>query len=158
MSTTVTNYDGSIVSSPQQLVRPRSVEELQNILRQRDQYPSPVRAMGSYHSLTPCASSPGTIVDMKALNKIVTIDRQEMTFTAQAGLEMIEAAAALRKQNLQFILNIEIGNMTLGSAACCHTKDALDGIGFGQVNSFVSGVKWVSPAGHTRGSVRGEES
>ena len=70
-----------------------------------------------------------------------------MTFTAQAGLEMIEAAEALRKLKLQFILNIEIGNMTLGSAACCHTKDALDGVGFGQVNSYVTGVKWVSPSG-----------
>jgi FAD/FMN-containing dehydrogenase len=60
---------------------------------------------------------------------------------------MIEAAAELRKQNLQFVLNIEIGNMTLGSAACCHTKDALDGVGFGQVNSFVTGVKWISPSG-----------
>ena len=89
-----TNYDGSISSSPQQLVRPKSVEELQNILKQRDKYPSPVRAMGSYHSLTPCVSSPGTIVDMKALDKIVTIDAQKMTFTAQAGLEMIEAADA----------------------------------------------------------------
>jgi FAD/FMN-containing dehydrogenase len=147
MSTTVTNYDGSIASTPKQVVRPGTLEELQNILRQRDQYPSPVRAMGSYHSLTPCVSSPGTIVDMKALNKIVSIDAQTMTFTAQAGLEMIEAAAALRTQNLQFILNIEIGNMTLGSAACCHTKDALDGVGFGQVNSFVTGVKWVSPSG-----------
>src|SRR6187549_562718 len=122
MSTTVTNYDGSISSSPQQLVRPTSVEELQNILKQRDQYPSPVRAMGSYHSLTPCVSSPGTIVDMKGLNQVVAIDAERMTFTAQAGLEMIEAAGALRKQQLQFILNIEIGNMTLGSAACCHTK------------------------------------
>jgi FAD/FMN-containing dehydrogenase len=147
MSTTVTNYDGSLVSTPKQLVRPQSVEELQRILKQRDQYPGPVRAMGSYHSLTPCVSSPGTIVDMRGLNKVVAIDARTMTFTAQAGMEMIEAAAELRKQNLQFMLNIEIGNMTLGSAACCHTKDALDGVGFGQVNSFVTAVKWVSPSG-----------
>jgi FAD/FMN-containing dehydrogenase len=147
MSNTVTNYDGSISSTPQQLARPTSVEELQNILKQRDTYPGPVRAMGSYHSLTPCVSSPGTIVDMKAMDKILRIDAEKMTCTAQAGLEMIDAAEALRKLKLQLILNIEIGNMTLGSAACCHTKDALDGVGFGQVNSFVTGVKWVSPSG-----------
>ena len=147
MSTTVTNYDGSISSTPQQLVRPKSVEEIQNILKQKDKYPSPVRAMGSYHSLTPCVSSPGTIVDMKAMNKIVKIDAEKMTLTAQAGLEMIEAADALRKLKLQFILNIEIGNMTLGSAACCHSKDSLDGVEFGQVNSYLVGVKWVTPAG-----------
>jgi FAD/FMN-containing dehydrogenase len=84
---------------------------------------------------------------MKGLDRIVAIDPTAMTFTAQAGLQMIDAAHALRKQNLQFMLNIEIGNMTLGSAACCHTKDALDGVAFGQVNSYVVGVKWVSPSG-----------
>jgi FAD/FMN-containing dehydrogenase len=147
MSTTLTNYDGSVVTTPQQLVRPESVEELQAVLRQPSRYPSPVRAMGSYHSLTPCASSSGTVVSMAGLKKVVRVDPETMTFTAQAGLEMIEAAKILREQNLQFMLNIEIGNMTLGSAACCHTKDALDGVAFGQVNSYVTRIKWVSPSG-----------
>ena len=114
--------------------------------------------MGSYHSLTPCVSSPGTIVDMKGLDKIVSIDAEDMTFTAQAGLEMIDAADALRTQNLQFMLNIEIGNMTLGSAACCHTKDALDGVGV-RSGQFVRHRRQVGePVGHARGSVRGAES
>jgi hypothetical protein len=45
------------------------------------------------------------------------------------------------------MLNIEIGNLTLGSAACCQTKDSLDGVELGQVNSYLTGVKWVSPSG-----------
>jgi FAD/FMN-containing dehydrogenase len=147
VSTTITNYDGAISMTPQELVRPNSVEELQGILRQPDRYPSPVRAMGSNHSLTPCASTSGTVVSMAGFTKIVKIDPQKMTFTAQAGLQLVDAAAELRKQNLQFILNIEIGNITLGSAACCQTKDSLDGVDLGQVNSYVTGVKWVSPSG-----------
>jgi hypothetical protein len=43
--------------------------------------------------------------------------------------------------------NVEIGNMTLGSAACCHTKDGLDGVPFGQVSSYLTKVKWVTPSG-----------
>ena len=62
-------------------------------------------------------------------------------------MQLVDAAAVLRKQNLQFMLNIEIGNLTLGSAACCQTKDALDGAELGQVNSYVTGIKWVSPSG-----------
>ena len=147
MSTTVTNYDGSIVSTPVIFVRPESVERLQAILQNHDTFPSPVRAVGSNHSLTPCASSPGTMVSMKSLNRIIAIDPAAMTFTAQAGLEIVEAAKALREQNLQFMLNIEIGNLTLGAAACNQTKDALDGVEFGQVNSYVTAVKWVSPTG-----------
>ena len=53
----------------------------------------------------------------------------------------------LRKQKLQFMLNIEIGNITLGSAACCQTKDSLDGVELGQLNSYLTGIKWVSPSG-----------
>jgi FAD/FMN-containing dehydrogenase len=152
MPTSIRNYDGSIVTTPQQVVRPDTVDELQKILKQADRYPSPVRAMGSFHSLTPCAASTGTLVDMRRMKKVIGIDRQNMTFTAQAGMEMIEAARLLRAEKLQFLLNIEIGNLTLGSAACCQTKDSLDAVEFGQVNSYVTGIKWVNPSGELQAS------
>lgn len=147
MPNSIANYDGSITAHPQQLVYPQTVEEIQAVLRDPTRYPSPVRAMGSYHSLTPCASSDGTVLNMSRMTRIIDIDQTNKTFTAQAGLQFIEASRALRAVNLQFMTNIEIGNMTLGSAACCHTKDALDGIEFGQVNSYLTKVKWVTPAG-----------
>ena len=103
--------------------------------------------MGNYHSLTPCASSAGTIVNMTKMAQVVAIDATNLTFTAQAGMQIIDASKALRAQKLQMMLNIEIGNMTLGSAACCHSKDALDGIEFGQVSSYVTQMKWVTPTG-----------
>ncbi len=147
MSATISNYDGSVVTSPQEVVRPESVEELQAVLRDTKQFPAPVRAMGSYHSLTPCASSSGTIVSMSGLNRIVHLDTENMRLTAQAGLQLVEASEFLRRHGVQFVLNIEIGNMTLGAAACCQTKDSLDGVQHGQVNSYVTRIKWVNPAG-----------
>src|ERR1700736_1110239 len=147
MSATVVNYDGSITAHPQQLVRPQSVEDLQTILWDVRRNPGPVRAKGSYHSLTPCASSEGTIIDMTRMNRILRIDTERMTLTAEAGLQFIDASKALRIKGLQFITNIEIGNITLGSAACCHSKDALDGVEFGQVSSYVTEIKWVTPDG-----------
>jgi FAD/FMN-containing dehydrogenase len=147
MANSITNYDGSITTTPQVLAEPTTVAEIQAILRQPDKFPSPVRAMGSFHSLTPCAASTGTIVRMTKMERVIKIDPVAMTFTAEAGLEMIEANKLLRKQKLQFMLNIEIGNLTLGSAACCHTKDSLDAVEFGQVNSYVTAIKWVTPSG-----------
>jgi hypothetical protein len=147
MPTPVVNYDGSITANPQQLVVAQTVQDIQNVLRDTAAYPSPVRAMGSYHSLTPCASSDGTMIDMKQMNQVVAIDAINLTFTAQGGMQIIDASKALRAQNLQFMLNIEIGNMTVGAAACCHSKDALDGIEFGQVSSYVTAMKWVAPDG-----------
>jgi hypothetical protein len=147
MANQVVNYDGSITAAPQQLIYPKTVEEIQSILRDTVGFPGPVRAMGNYHSLTPCASSDGTIVNLSKMTQVVAIDSANLTFTAQAGMQIIEASKALRAQNLQMMLNIEIGNMTLGSAACCHSKDALDGIEFGQVSSYVTQMKWVTPSG-----------
>lgn len=147
MPTQIVNYDGSIAFSPQRLVYPETVEEIQAILRGSEDFPSPVRAMGNDHSLTPCASSDGTIINMSRMAQIIAIDSANLTFTAQAGLQIIDASRALRDHDLQLMLNIEIGNMTLGSAACCHSKDALDGIEFGQISSYVTHIKWVTPTG-----------
>ena len=87
MTNVIVNYDGSITSSPQQLVFPETVEDIQAVLRDSSQFPSPVRAMGSYHSLTPCASSDGTMLNMSRMNRIVEIDEGSMTSTSQAGLQ-----------------------------------------------------------------------
>lgn len=148
MPNIVSNYDGSISASPQQLVSPTSVADIQAVLRNPQQYPGPVRAMGSYHSLTPCASSEGTMVDMSCMTQVISVDTEGLRFTAQAGLQIIDAAQALRPYGLQLMTNIEIGNMRLGAAACCHSKDALDGIEFGQFNSYVTAIKWVTPDGN----------
>jgi hypothetical protein len=147
MANQIRSYDGGITASPRELVHPTSVADIQAILRDRTKYPGPVRAMGSYHSLTPCASSEGTVIDMKSMTRVLDINPGDMTFTAEAGLQFVDANHALRAQNLQFHTNIEIGNMTLGSAATCHSKDALDGIEFGQVNSYVTRIRYVTPSG-----------
>src|SRR6516165_11429410 len=108
MRNQIVNYDGSITASPQQLVFPQSVEEIQAVMRDAGRYPGPVRAMGSHHSLTPCASSDGTVINMSRMTQDGAIDREKMTFTAQGGLQIIEASKALRTQGLQMMLNIEI--------------------------------------------------
>jgi FAD/FMN-containing dehydrogenase len=147
MHASIVNFDASLRANPQMLVRVKDVDEICAILRDKDRYPGPVRAMGSYHSLTPCASSEGTVIDMKGLSRVIEIDAEKMTITAQAGLQWVDASEALRAKNLQFMTNVEIGNMTFGAAACCHTKDGLDGFKSGQVSSHVVGLKWVTPSG-----------
>ena len=85
MPNSITNYDGSITTTPRQLIYPETVEEIQAVMRDTATYPSPVRGMGSYHSLTPCASTDGTVVNMKHMTKVISIDAENKTFTAQAG-------------------------------------------------------------------------
>jgi hypothetical protein len=48
---------------------------------------------------------------------------------------------------LQFYVNVELGNLSIGSAACGGTKDASMPGEFGQVCSYAMVIKMVTPAG-----------
>jgi FAD/FMN-containing dehydrogenase len=145
-TTQVQNWFGNTVSSPSVIVEPRNVEELIAVLQDTQRYPAPVRAIGSNHSTTACGSvQQGTLVSMRQMNRIIEI--RPDTVTVEAGALYIDVARELQKRNLQFYINIVIGNLTVGSAACCGTKDASMPGEFGQVCSYVTALKMVTPSG-----------
>ena len=67
--------------------------------------------------------------------------------TAEAGALYIDVAEELLKHGLQFYVNTEIGNLSVGSAACCGTKDSSMPGEFGQVGSYVTRLKMILPSG-----------
>jgi FAD/FMN-containing dehydrogenase len=147
----VKNWFGDIKTYPKVVVQAGSVEELVGILKDSEKYPSPVRAIGSNHSTARCGvADGGTLVKMK-MNRVLRIS--ENTVTAEAGALYIDVAKELEKHGLQFYVNTEIGNLSIGSAACAGTKNAsmpegqADLYGWGQVGSYVTGVKMVLPSG-----------
>ena len=140
------NWFGDIRFHPTVVVRPTSEAELISIVKDTANYPSPVRAAGSNHSTTRCVvSQPGTTVDMKGMNRILQIG--EDTVVAEAGALYIDVAKELQKHNLQFHINIELGNLTMGAAACTHTKDGSFKNEYGIVSSYAVGMKAVLPSG-----------
>ena len=146
MPNKVTNWFGNIVSHPAVVVEAASVEDIVRILKNPDTYPSPVRAVGSNHSTSPCGTADGgTLIKMSKMNAILEITGD--TVTTQAGAIYIDIAEELAKHRLQFYVNTEIGSLSAGSAACCGTKDASMPGEFGQVNSYISRIKMVLPSG-----------
>jgi len=142
----VHNWFGSIVSSPRVVVQPESIEDIIAILKDKEKYPSPVRAVGSNHSTTPCGvAEGGTVVDMRKMNRIIEIRPDSVT--AEAGALYIDVNQELLRHNLQFYVNVELGNLTIGSASCGGTKDASMPGEFGQVCSYASVIKMVTPSG-----------
>ena len=146
MPDSITNWFGNITSHPAVVVEATSVDQIVSILKNPAQFPSPVRAVGSNHSTSPCgAADGGTLIKMSKMNAILEIASD--TVTAQAGAIYIDVAKELEKHQLQFYVNTEIGSLSVGSAACCGTKDASMPGEFGQVNSYVTSVKMVLPSG-----------
>jgi FAD/FMN-containing dehydrogenase len=141
----VTNWFGDLVSHPAVIVDANSVDDIVPVLKDPVRYPSPVRAVGSNHSTAPCGvAEGGTLIRMK-MNRILSTGADSLT--VEAGAKHIDMARALEDKNLQFYVNTEIGSLTAGSAACAGTKDASFPGEFGQVGSYITGVKMVLPSG-----------
>jgi len=142
---TVTNWFGDLVSHPKVIVDANSTDDIIKVLKNPNQYPSPVRAVGSNHSTAPCGvADGGTLIRMK-MNHILNIGTE--TLTVEAGAIHIDMAQELEQKGLQFYVNTEIGNLTAGSASCAGTKDASFPSEYGQVGSYVTSVKMVLPTG-----------
>lgn len=141
-----TNWGGTIISHPQVVVHPQTVEDIVAIMQDQETYPAPIRAVGSNNSTTRCGvANGGTVVDMTAMNQILDIGKD--TVTAQAGALYIDVAEKLHHKGLQFFVNVELGNLSVGSAACGGTKDASMPGEFGQVCSYAISLKMVTPQG-----------
>ncbi len=141
----VTNWFGNIVSHPSVIVDANSVDDIVAVMKDPVKYPSPVRAVGSNHSTAACGvADGGTLIRMK-MNQILNIGATSLT--VQAGALHLDMAKALEAQNLQFYVNTEIGSLSAGSASCAGTKDASFPGEYGQVGSYVTGVKMILPSG-----------
>lgn len=142
---TVTNWFGDLVSHPAVIVDVNSVADIVRVLKDPVACPSPVRAVGSNHSTAACGTADGgTLIRMK-MNKILAITDESVT--VEAGALYRDIALQLEDRKLQFHVNTEIGSLSAGSAACAGTKDASMPGEYGQVGSYVIGLKMVLPSG-----------
>jgi len=142
----VRNWGRDLVSHAQVVVEVRSVDDVVAVMRDPVRYPSPIRPHGSTHSTTQCtAADRGTVLDMRALNRILDVGAD--TVTVEGGALLIDVAKELERRSLQFYVNIELGNATLGSVACAATKDASMPGEYGQVNSYCVRMKIVTAGG-----------
>ena len=75
----VTNWFGDVVSHPKVIVDANSVADIVAVMKDAVKYPSPVRAVGSNHSTSPCGvADGGTLIRMK-MNRILSIGPDTMT-------------------------------------------------------------------------------
>ena len=146
-----TNWEESISLEASRTAFPTSVEEVVAIVANTKEYPSPLRAAGSRHTTTHCGvADRGTLVIMRNMDRVIDINVDALTVTVQAGALYIDVSEALKEKGLQFYVNVEIGNLTMGSAASTGTKDASMPGEYGQVCSYCIGVTMVMADGGVR--------
>jgi FAD/FMN-containing dehydrogenase len=142
----VDNWSRNVVTDPAAFARPTTVEEVRSILTDRENYPSPVRAFGHYHSTTRCAqANGGTLVEMTGMNRVLEITDTHVR--AEAGAIYLDVLRMLVAKGLNFFVDLQVGNVTLGSMACCDSKDGSYPDIYGQFGAYLSHMKLVRPDG-----------
>ena len=104
-----------------------------------------VRAVGSRHSFNEIADSPGELISLEHLNKVLAIDPERRTATVEGGISYVqlgpqlhEAGFALR--NLASLPHISV-------AGACATATHGSGDRNGNLATAVSALELVAPSG-----------
>ena len=99
---TIKTWDGTWTYHPKVIATPESAEDIVEIMVDEVRFPSPVRPAGSMHSTARMnGDDGGTMVDMKAMNRILHFT--DDTVTVEAGVTHIVLANALKERGLQLL-------------------------------------------------------
>ena len=136
-----TNWAGNVTFGAQRFDEPSSLAGLRQLVARGER----VRALGSGHSFNRLADTPGDLVGVAGLPRLIEIDEADGSVTVGAGLRFAEVAAALHRagralRNLASLPHISV-------AGACATATHGSGDGIGNLATAVSAVQMVAADG-----------
>jgi xylitol oxidase len=141
MTEVLTNWAGNVRFTARQVHRPASVPELQRLVAASTR----VRALGTGHSFSPIADSPGALISVAGLPKIIEIDAQRPSVTVSAGLTYAELTPDLHKRG--YALRNLASLPQLSVAGACATASHGSGNRIGNLATAVNRIEMVTAEG-----------
>ncbi len=141
MSRKHTNWAGNVTFGAERLHRPSSVPQLQHLVARSRR----IRALGTGHSFNGIADSPGDLVSLAGLPRVIEAGTADAAVTVSAGLAYGELAVALNAagralHNLASLPHISV-------AGACATGTHGSGERNGSLAAAVSAVEMVTAEG-----------
>ena len=145
------NWAGNVVFTAGRVHRPRTVEELQALVAASEQ----VRALGTGHSFSRIADTPGVLVSAAGLPTVIDIDADRASVKVSAGVRYGELAVRLHAagwalHNLASLPHISV-------AGACATATHGSGDHNGNLATAVSAIEMVTADGKLTTARRGTD-
>lgn len=141
MSGPLINWAGNVVYAADRLHRPRTLEELQDLVAGSER----LRALGTRHSFNRIADGPGGLVSVADIPVKTDVDADRATVTVGAGIRYGELAVTLQAQGYA------LGNLAslphLSVAGACATATHGSGNGNGNLSTAVSAIEMITADG-----------
>jgi alditol oxidase len=131
------NWAGNIAYGASRLLQPRSIEEVQQIVREGGK----LKALGARHSFSDVADSPGTLLSLDRMPQEVTLDAARRTATVSAALRYGQLCRLLDAEGVAVHNTASLPHISVAGA--CSTATHGSGDGNGNLATAVSGIELV---------------
>ena len=139
------NWSGSVQGAPQLAARPRSVDELAQMIGAYGRDGRRVRVVGAGHSFTPLAQTDDVLMSLEEMQGIEAIDNERETATVLGGTRLYNLGDALFKHGLAQENLGDINMQSISGAISTGTHGT--GLNFGSLSTQVAGLTLVTASG-----------
>ncbi|MBC7531499.1 MAG: FAD-binding protein [Oligoflexus sp.] len=112
------NYSGSIVCSPQKIVKPSTIQEVQAAVLEAQKEKANVRVISlpvpKSYSPVICPEVGGTFINVESFNKILSIDANSLTAIVQPGILINQLQDQLNEKGFTFPVTPDYNGVSLG--------------------------------------------
>ena len=145
MSPRWANWAGDQICAPAAIERPRSEEELAEVIGRAIDSGQRVRAVGAGHSFTDCACTDGVMIDTSAMQRVLAVDEATGTVTVEGGIRLHAMGRPLAERGLALENQGDIDRQSLSGAISTATHGT--GVGLQNLSARVIGLRLVTGAG-----------
>jgi alditol oxidase len=136
-----TNWAGNIAFTAERVHRPATVAELRELVASSAE----VRALGTGHCFNRIADTPGDLISVAGLPRVIDIDPATATATVSAGLRYAEVAEHLHRAGFALPNLASLPHISIAGA--CATGTHGSGDGNGGLATAVSALRMVGADG-----------
>jgi L-gulonolactone oxidase len=140
----VRNYGKTWTFRPSELRYPQSAEELRALVASAKK----VRVMGSRHSWSKSIVTDGTLVSLDRMNRLVSVDKENLRVTVQAGIKLRDLNARLEQHGLALANLGSIDDQSLAGAISTGTHGT--GMAFQCLAAQVESLELIDGGGQDR--------
>jgi xylitol oxidase len=138
---TITNWAGNVAFTASSLLRPSSLDQLRAVIAGQPK----VRALGTGHSFSTVADSPGALVTLDDMPHGIEIDSARATVRVGAGVRYAELAAYLDDHGFALANLASLPHITIAGAVATGTHGS--GNRNGSLATAVTGMEMVTADG-----------
>jgi len=135
------NWAGNLTYSTDQIFYPKSVEEVQQLVRKLNK----VKALGTRHCFNTIADSKYNFISLRDMNKVVSLDANAKTVTVEAGIKYGEFCPWLNEKGFALHNLASLPHISVAGAITTATHGS--GVKNGNLSTAVAGLEIVTADG-----------